>query len=116
MVNFLCFVTVLSSFASFARFPCKEELQNDSAHDPFPCSAQDCQEPYLDTKLKKMCRDPGKNKKLYGTCILYIHVSFLLVTLSNDIQTQPGPRTPKYPCGSCSNVVSNNQNSIQCDG
>ena len=34
MVNFLCFVTVLSSLASFARFPGKEELQNDAAHNP----------------------------------------------------------------------------------
>ena len=35
MVNFLCFVTVLSSLASFASLPGKEALQNDAAHDPF---------------------------------------------------------------------------------
>ena len=39
-----------------------------------------------------------------------------MVTMSNDIELNPGPRIPKYPCGSCSKAVRNNQNSIQCDG
>ena len=49
-----------------------------------------------------------------GTCLLYI--STLLFTLSNNVQLNPGPRTPKYPCGSCGAAVKNNQNSIHCDG
>ena len=117
MLNFLSFVTVLSSLASFARYPSEEELQHDAANDPFSLlnpgvPGTMSRHQIMMSRLKKMYRHP--NKKLNGTCILYI--SFLLVTLSNDVQTHPGPRTPKYPCGSCGKAVRNNQNSIQCDG
>ena len=44
------------------------------------------------------------------------YISLWMVTMSNDIELNPGPRIPKYPCGSCSKAVRNNQNSIQCDG
>ena len=57
---------------------------------------------------------PSPNKHSKGTSLLYI--SILLVALSNDVQIQPGPRMPTYPCGSCGKDVRNNQNSIQCDG
>ena len=35
--------------------------------------------------------------------------------MSNDIELNPGPRPPKYPCDSCGKAVKNNQNGIQCD-
>ena len=63
------------------------------------------------SKLKKLYRLPHQHST--GTCLLYI--SLLLVTMSNDIELNPGPRTPKYPCGSCGKAVKNTQNSIQCD-
>ena len=117
IVNFLCFVTVLSSLASSARYPSKEELQHDAAHDPFSLLNPGVpgtlsRHRIMMSRLKKMYRHPD-SKKSNGTCILYI--SFLLVTLSNDVQTHPGPRIPKYPCGSCGKAVRNNQNSIQCE-
>ena len=31
--------------------------------------------------------------------------TFILLLLSGDIQSNPGPRTPKYPCGVCSKAV-----------
>ena len=63
-------------------------------------------------KLKKLHLPRGNQQN--GTCLFYI--SILLVTMSNDVQLNPGPITPKYPCGSCGAAVKNNQNSIQCDG
>ena len=45
-----------------------------------------------------------------------LYISLLMVTMSNDAELNPGPRIPKYPCGSCGRAVRNNQNSIQCDG
>ena len=63
-------------------------------------------------KLKKLYQFP-KNRS-NGTCLLYI--SLLMVTMSNAIELNPGPRIPKYPCGSCGRAVRNNQNNIQCDG
>ena len=63
-------------------------------------------------KLRKLHFARGNHQN--GACLLYI--SILLVTLSNDVQLNPGPRTPNYPCGSCGAAVKNNQNSIQCDG
>ena len=48
------------------------------------------------------------------TCTL-LYISILLVTLSNDVQLNPGPRPPKYPCGSCGNAVKQNQNLVSRD-
>ena len=39
----------------------------------------------------------------------------LILILSGDIQSNPGPRPPKYPCGICSRAVRNGQDGIQCD-
>ena len=55
-------------------------------------------------------------EKVKGVPWYILYIGTLLVTLSNDVQLNPGPRPPKYPCGSCGAAVRNNQNSIQCDG
>ena len=39
----------------------------------------------------------------------------LLLVLCGDVQTNPGPRPPKYPCGICSRAVRHGQEGIQCD-
>ena len=116
LVSFLCFVTVLSSLASFAKCPYNGKLPNDTVNDPFsllsPCLSTRHQ--VVVSKWKKLYRLPGPNKNSNGTSLLYI--SIRLVTLSNDVQIQPGPKMPTYPCGGCGKAVRNNQNSIQCDG
>ena len=80
IVNFLCFVTVLSSLASFARYPSKEELQHDTAHDPFSLLIPGVpgtlsRHQIMMSRLKKMYRHPD-SKNLNGTCILYIRIVF----------------------------------------
>ena len=45
----------------------------------------------------------------HSTCLI------LLLILCGDVQTNPGPRPPKYPCGVCSRAFRNGQAGIQCD-
>lgn len=42
----------------------------------------------------------------------------LILLISGDIQTNPGPRTvkaPKYPCGTCGKNVNSNQKAMECE-
>ena len=43
-----------------------------------------------------------------------IPISSLLILLSGDVESNPGPG-PKFPCGVCSRAVKLNQKGIQCD-
>ena len=99
LVSVLCFLSILSTLASLAKCPSNNEQPSGTASDPFlllnPCMPS--RHHGTLAKLKKLYRLPNKHAK--GTSLLYI--SILLVTLSNDVQIQPGPRMPKYPCGSC---------------
>ena len=99
LVSFLSILTILSTLASFAKYPNSRNHPNGSANDPFsllsPCLYS--RHHQMVYKLKKLYRLPSPNKHSQGTSLLYI--SILLVTLSNDVQIQPGPRIPKYPCG-----------------
>ena len=40
---------------------------------------------------------------------------FLLIILSNDIEVNPGPRPPKYPCGVCTKAVKWTDHGVLCD-
>ena len=118
-VSFLWVITLLSSLTFLAKAPEQELFQDqaNSRNDPFYLSCNNTsvllsRHHKMMLKLKKLYQFP--KKRLDGTCLLYI--SLLMVTMSNDIELNPGPRIPKYPCGSCSKAVRNNQNSIQCDG
>ena len=53
-------------------------------------------------------RRPVKNSALgfYGV---------LLLLLSGDVSLNPGPRSCKFPCGTCGKPVRGNQAGIQCD-
>ena len=39
----------------------------------------------------------------------------LLVTLSGDVHQNPGPRTPKFPCGICSKACTWKDRAVACD-
>ena len=39
----------------------------------------------------------------------------LLLLMSGDISPNPGPRTPKYPCGVCRKAVKWGQDAVRCD-
>lgn len=41
-------------------------------------------------------------------------ISILLI-LSGDVEMNPGPRQPKYPCKICSKAVKNNDSAMRCD-
>ena len=41
--------------------------------------------------------------------------SFILLILSGDVETNPGPPSTKYPCGICSKPCKSNQPAIQCN-
>ena len=54
---------------------------------------------------------------LPSSCQLLL-VILLLILLAGDIETNPGPRTPKYPCGECMKACTSykgSQASILCD-
>ena len=46
-------------------------------------------------------------------CLVYI--SFIHILQSADIETNPGPRIPKYLCQICSKVVTWKQRGVACD-
>ena len=41
--------------------------------------------------------------------------TLLILLLAGDIESNPGPRTPKYPCKVCSKAVKNNDMAVCCD-
>ena len=43
------------------------------------------------------------------------HLNLLLLLLSGDINTNPGPYQPKYPCGICSKAEKWKQQAIECE-
>ena len=51
-----------------------------------------------------------------GLLLCFMYLPVLLLALSHDIEVNPGPRPPKFPCGSCGKAVRNGQNSIECEG
>ena len=42
-------------------------------------------------------------------------IALLLLILSNDVEQNPGPKTPKYPCGICSKAVKWSDKGVACD-
>ena len=97
MVSFLCVVSLLSTLASLTKTPEHELNQDNRQHDPFSLMNSNplfSLHHKMVLKLKKLYQFP-KNRS-DGTCLLYI--TFLMVTMSNDIELNPGPRIPEYPC------------------
>ena len=114
LVSLFPILVILSTFAYLLKLPAADETQTDRENDPFSLLSAQLTSKHRELLLKlwKLHLAPGNHTN--GSCLLYIGT--LLVTLSNDVQLNPGPRPPKYPCGSCGAAVRNNQNSIQCDG
>ena len=44
-----------------------------------------------------------------------MYLSLTLILNASDIELNPGPRTPKYPCQICSKAVTWNQRRVACD-
>ena len=115
LVSFLSFLTILSSLAHLVRLPDEEEVRTNKRYNPFSLIGYQVSSKHREMlmKLRKLHLAKG-NQQRYTSYIIYI--SILLVTLSNDVELNPGPRPSKYPCGSCGAAVRYNQNSIQRDG
>ena len=62
--------------------------------------------PPLGTAPIRLSLHPSKLSSLYMMAIL---------TLSGDVELNPGPYTPKYPCMICAKAVKWKQKAIQCD-
>ncbi len=45
----------------------------------------------------------------------HTHAYLSTVLLMFDIEINPGPHIPKYPCGACGRAVSNKQAAVSCD-
>ena len=59
-------------------------------------------------KTKRVCKQSRTNcVELYGIIILL---------LSGDVESNPGPRQWKYPCTLCAKPVKSNQDGLLCDG
>lgn len=46
----------------------------------------------------------------------YVYIITVLLLISGDINPNPGPRTPQFPCGVCTKAVKDNQAALCCDG
>ena len=44
-----------------------------------------------------------------------LYISLILILNASDIESNPGPRTPKYPCQICSKAVTWKQKGVACD-
>ena len=115
VVNLFCILTLLSTFAHLVKLLDMEELATDLKHGPFflvghrPLNSRNRDMLYLIVSIPDPCTlnyyatetqkiENCTWKKSNGACLLYI--SILLVTLSHDVHINPGPRAPKFPCGS----------------
>ena len=95
VVSLLPILILLSTFVHLLKLPAEEETLTDRGNDPFSLLNAQISSKHRDMllKLRKL------HHQTNGSCLLYI--SILLVTLSNDVQLNPGPRPPKYKGGSC---------------
>lgn len=50
-----------------------------------------------------------------GKMHTYLYLSVVLLTWASDIEVNPGPRTPKYPCQICHKAVTWSQKGVACD-
>ncbi|CAG2230332.1 unnamed protein product [Mytilus edulis] len=66
--------------------------------------------PSMDKDIKTMAGRSDHHKHLLTQLQ---HVASLLLLISGDIATNPGPI--KFPCGSCKKPVRSNQKGIQCE-
>ena len=44
-----------------------------------------------------------------------LYISILMIATASDVEENPGPRTPKYPCQICEKAVTWKQRGIACD-
>ena len=56
----------------------------------------------------------SRNKPICLPTDSWLHLSLFLL-MAGDIESNPGPRRPKYPCGLCSAAVKRNDPAVCCD-
>ena len=88
---------------------------NEVTHIEQPCGGQYVLTPCKSVILASVVRNtqwrvPVKNK---STGLTLTYLSLLLVTISTDIELNPGPVS--FPCGSCSHEILDNDPAISCD-
>ena len=64
------------------------------------------------------CKHRKSSSSPTGRCVLFlIHplLLILLLKLSGDIETNPGPQSVEFPCGVCHRACRERQQAVQCD-
>ena len=56
-----------------------------------------------------------RRKQTWWSVNKFVRTMTLLLLLSGDVASNPGPRQPRHPCGTCSYAVGTRQRAIQCD-
>ena len=68
---------------------------------------------HIPNRQLKRCKTLSIFKNPYEHCTTKCLIFHIVILLSGDIATNPGPI--KYPCGSCAKPVRSNQHGLQCD-
>ena len=97
-----------SSYFTYTHTPSTRRNARDSLHPPIRNTLTLSISHLVSTRKPShlSAQHPSKtHNKLYMRLLLMMH----------DIELNPGPRSPKFPCGICHKAVTSNQCGVACD-